>query len=153
MVEVIPFKPWHLDYMEVRPEITSEEIEITKGRNLSMFYSKFPSLTLMDVNKNTDESHIVACFGGIYLWPHTAESWLRTCSCVDKYKKILIKQIGRLTNFCIDIWNLNRIQTTIQKDWVVARSLAEFLGYVQEAELPCFVGKTTYVLYAQYRSK
>ena len=144
MIEVIPFLPEHLDMIEVRPELL-KEIEIIRKRNLGPYLAQFPSLTIKD------GSRIIACFGGIYLWPHTAESWLRTVQDVYRYKEILVDQIGRLTDFAFNAWNLNRLQTTVQKDWPVARRFAERLGYIQEAELPYYIGETTYLMYAKFR--
>lgn len=144
MIEVIPFLPEHLDMIEVRQEIL-KEIEIIRQRNLAPYHAQFPSLTIKD------GSRIVACFGGIYLWPHTAESWLRTVQDVYKYKEVLVDHIGRLTDFVFNVWNLNRLQTAVQKEWTVACKFAERLGYIMEGELPYYVGETTYLMYAMLR--
>jgi hypothetical protein len=145
MVEVIPFQPGHLDIIEIRPEILSEELDIVKQKRLAFYWAQFPSLTIMD------EQRIIACMGGVYLWPRTAESWLRTVPDVYKYKNILIEQINRLTDFCFDVWNLNRLQATVQKDWMVARRFIEHQGYILEGELPYYMGETTYLMYAKLR--
>lgn len=144
MIEVIPFLPEHLNDMEVRSEIL-KEIEIIRHMNLAPYYAQFPSLTIKDGLR------IIACFGGIYLWPHTAESWLRTVQDVYKYKDILMEHIGRLTDFVFHVWKLNRLQTMVQKDWTVACKFAERLGYVIEGELPYYIGETTYLMYAKLR--
>lgn len=146
-VEIIPFRAEHLDVIEIRPEILIAELDIVRKRKLALYWSQFPSLTIMDGPR------IVACFGGVYLWPRTAESWLRTVPDIYKYKIHLIEQICRLTEFCFDIWNLNRLQATVQKDWMVARRFVERLGYVKEGELPYYMGDTTYLMYAKLKEK
>lgn len=145
MIEVIPFKAEHEKLIEVRPEINKDELELLRKIGVEFVHERFPSLTIMD------GSRIVACFGGVYLWPNTAESWLRTVPDIYKYKEILIEQINRLTDFCFDIWNLKRLQTTVQKDWVVACKFVERLGYIKEGELPHYMGDTTYLMYAKLR--
>jgi hypothetical protein len=139
MIQVVPFMAEHLWLMEVRSEICEAEKLWMNEVKPEYLYEKFPSLTIMD------GARIIACFGGIYLWQ------LRTISDIYKYKKELLKQIQNLTDFCFILWNLNRVQTVIQKDWIVARRFAEGLGYVQEGELPYYMGNTTYLMYAKLK--
>jgi RimJ/RimL family protein N-acetyltransferase len=145
-VNVVPFKTEHWWRMEVRPEISEAEILWSKQVKPEFLYEKFPSLTIMDGPR------IIACFGGVYLWPNTAEGWVRTVPDVYKYKDILFEQVNRLSDFLFDIWNLNRMQATVQKDWTVACKFAERLGYISEGELPYYIGNYTYIMYAKLRS-
>jgi RimJ/RimL family protein N-acetyltransferase len=145
MIKIIPFKTEHFQQIEVRTEILQEEIEAGKYQKWASVYAQYPSLTIIDGSK------IVACFGVYYLHPYTAECWLRTCQDVIKYKDILIEQIYALGGLTWEMWHLKRIQTTVQKDWIVAQKFAEHLGFIKEGELKNYIGKATYIMYAKYR--
>lgn len=142
-IEIVPFKAEHWLSIPIRPEICKEEHLFLRSSRPALVYEKFPSLTILDSNR------IIACFGGIYLQPLVAESWLRTAPDIFRYKKVLIESCKNLENFCVNAWSLKRIQTTVQKDWKEAIRLVEKLGYVLEAELPFYVGDSTFLLYGK----
>lgn len=144
MMEIIPFRPEHWNQIEVRSEICKDELGLLQsGCQSEKIAERFPSLTILDGTR------VVACFGGIFLCPFKASSWMRTFSDIFKYKKVLISSVNNLTDFCIDLWKLKRIETVIQADWIQARRFAEYLGYKFEFEMKKYVGSTTFCMYSK----
>lgn len=143
MIEVVPFKFLHWLSIEVRPEICKEEHLLLRSSKPALVYEKYPSLSILDGDR------VVSCFGGIYLHPFVAESWLRASMDIYKYKKVLIESCRNLEEFCVNMWSLRRIQTNVQSDWPEAIRLVEYLGYVREFEMRSYVGNTNFLMYSK----
>ena len=127
-VQIVDFQPWHADMMDLRGEFRNAEFS---GRAM-MASSGGPCITIF-----VDDVPI-ASIGITVICRGTAEIWVLACTNIKKYRKTLCKTGKWALAEARKRYGVKRFSASIDKDKVVQRRWAEFMGMHVESVMPRF---------------
>jgi hypothetical protein len=94
---------------------------------------------------------LVASGGILPLWKGVGEAWVVTSELVDTYPLLFAKTVWRKLYEIIDGNGIERVQTTIHKDFIVSQKWAERMGFKNEGLMRKYLGGEDYYRYALVR--
>ena len=142
---LVPYEPWHSEVMNVRGENMQSEFH---ARSL-MAPHMGPCVTLYSPQRMP-----IACFGLMVVMRGTAEVWVLADKKISKTPKTLIKAAKWALEEGCKRYSIYRVQASIDKDAVVRRRWAEFMGFHAEGFMPRFgPDGETYVRYVRFMDK
>jgi hypothetical protein len=117
---VVPFEPWHLDFIKPLWPVFTDKIALERSSI---------SFTAVDYGKP------LAIAGIIPLWKGVAESYMIPSALFPNHKIQCIKYIKLNQEFLRRELKLHRLQTTVPSDFSAAIRWLEWLGYERESTL------------------
>jgi len=118
VVKIADFEAWHLQMMDVRGEMAGPEF----NSRASMAAANGPCITVF-----ADDKPIVS-IGIAIVCRGTAEIWVVACTDIGKYKKTLCKTSKWALEEAKRRFGIYRFQAAIDKDKIMQRKWAEFMG-------------------------
>jgi hypothetical protein len=94
---------------------------------------------------------LVASGGILPLWKGVGEAWVVTSELVDTYPLLFAKTVWRKLYEIINGNGIERVQTTIHKDFIVSQKWAERMGFKNEGLMRKYLGGEDYYRYALVR--
>ena len=139
---LLQFEPWHAEVMDVRGEGMTSEFY---SRSL-MAPNMGPCVTLYNPDRMP-----VAAVGLMVVMRGTAEVWVLTSKSITDIPKTLIKTSRWALEEGCKRYSIYRVQASIDKDQVVRRRFAEFMGFHVEGVMPRFgPDGETYIRYVKF---
>lgn len=138
----IPMVPAHLRYMNIKPEQMPSAKAVSVESMLEM-QSKLGLAVTVLVN-----THPVAIFGCIMLWPGVAEMWSIISDDARRYPKQLTVVAKAFSDIAVQSLSLHRLQITVRYDDPRALRWAKYLGFEPEGLMMKYSpdGMDTYIL-------
>ena len=126
MIDVIVFKPGHLDFI-VPKDCFNTETDI-KNRIELLYNNGANFIHTFIVN-----SKPAAVVGGLMLFPHLAEVWSLTSYVINESPKEFVSACQRLLTFYEKSLNIYRYQSIVKSNYDTGIRFVESLGFHLEA--------------------
>jgi len=143
MDDVIPFKPGHLDLMEIRTCYAGDTTLVERCESGYNAPGSF-SYTLVK------EFRPIAVIGMALKWPGVGEVWTVTSEQVINYPKFLHEKTSNLMNTYAKELKLWRLQATVKKNFEHGMNWMKALKFKEEAVLRQYgPERADYILFAR----
>ena len=127
----IPFEPEHLFWVsDIHGNVSDEQRGVDLLKLGSVCKAKGPCLTLMD------EQQAIACGGIAFLFPQTAEIWVRLS--LKGRGPHAVMELKKQMYRWIEEHHLDRLQATAQARWKQDCDFLEWLGMEREGVMRKF---------------
>lgn len=126
MVEVLRFKPGHLDLMAIKDAYIGDKTLIARTESIAR--SHIAHTLLVD-------NQVIAVVGGIVIWPGVCEMWTVTSPLVSLSPLGFHREIRKIIDFYVREKKLHRIHATVKCAFKAGLSWVEALGFVREGTL------------------
>ena len=141
--------------IEIRPYIPEDYMKINRRHFDSLTFMNFPTPKLVAQNlargpafTGLADGEIIACGGILPLWKGVGEAWVVSSELVSLYPITFAKVIWRKMRSIIGELELERVQTTVDKEHKVSQKWLERMGFKNEGLMRKFLGGRDYYRFA-----
>ena len=124
-VDIVPFEPWHLEYLTETTAQAWLGKDYLYGRNLQRAgpcYTAFAG------------EHVIACAGVFMVWDGRAQAWSMLSTDVTRYVKTVFRETKRF----LDGYLCRRIECTVDPRSEQAKNWARHLGFNFNGLMPAY---------------
>jgi hypothetical protein len=97
------------------------------------------------------EKGLIACAGILPIWKGVGEGWCVGSPLIQHFRFSFPKVIHRKIQEIINFYQLDRLQTIVDRDFIISQKWVERMGFQYEGEMPKYIAGRTYLRYAWVR--
>jgi len=134
----VPFEPWHLECLNVRPE---QQATVDFGEGMFGSLENYGNAFLMNAAYDDGDpcawtglhqGKPIICAGVFHIAPHIGEAWSVISSDLTQLNKSVIIRFVKEVKAGLDRLEYKRIQANTEESFIEARRFLEFLGFKEE---------------------
>lgn len=123
-VDIVPFEPWHLDWLQRAPSqgAAFPPVTMTHARALQVAGPSFSAFV---------GAHVVACAGVVEFWQGRSQVWAMVAEDLARYQEPIEEAVTRF----LEGYSVRRVECVIDPRAQFALEWASRVGFVFESEM------------------